>query len=286
LSSIEDIILQNDRRGISKLRGFLPSNYCDEAAELIRSHPGRALILTGFYIVGSQAPETDGPPGAYYLGKALESLGYKVTHVTDVYTSFLFRGLVSDDDIIDFPIADAPTSEGYAIQLLDQLQPSIVISTERCGLTAQDRYLNMRGIDISPYNAMLDYLVTNHDVSVGIGDGGNEIGMGNLEAHIPAVDSLPDEPTATKVTKLVLASVSNWGAYGLIAALSKLSGISLLPQSDEESHLIQRMVDQGAVDGYLSERAYSVDGFSLEENQQLLQQLHKLLADLGISGVL
>ncbi len=47
--------------------------------------------------------------------------------------------------------------------------------------------------------ARLDYLFEHGIPSVGIGDGGNEIGMGNLAEVIPGVD------------RLVLASVSNWG---------------------------------------------------------------------------
>ena len=62
--SIEDIILDRDSRGVSKLRGHLPANFCQEAAELILANPGTALIATGFYILASSLPETDGPPGA------------------------------------------------------------------------------------------------------------------------------------------------------------------------------------------------------------------------------
>lgn len=282
MSEIEDIILDNDRRGVSRLRHLLPGDYCTQAAQLILDHPGHALILTGFYIMGANAPETDGPPGAYYLGKALESSGFAVTHVTDKYTGFLFRDLVSDSQNVEFPVADLRTSEGLAIQLLDQLQPSIVIATERCGLTAKNRYLNMRGVDITPYNAVLDYLVTNHDASVGIGDGGNEIGMGNLAEHIPTVDTLPGEPATTRVTRLVLASVSNWGAYGLVAALSLLSSRNLLPTAEEEAALVRHMVDLGAVDGTLAEPVYAVDGFPLEENRQALDRLHAALRSRGI----
>ena len=52
----------------------------------------------------------------------------------------------------------------------------------------------MRGRDITPQTARVDYLFDGGVPSVGIGDGGNEIGMGNLIDVIPSVDSLPDEP--------------------------------------------------------------------------------------------
>ena len=74
MSKIEDIILDNDQRGISKLRGHLPENFCEDAARLILDNPGHALVISGFFILGAMASETDGPPGAYFIGKALEKV--------------------------------------------------------------------------------------------------------------------------------------------------------------------------------------------------------------------
>jgi hypothetical protein len=78
MTTIEDIILQKDGRNISALRPYLPSNYVEEAADLILEHPGKVLIVTGFYIVYAKAPETDGPPGAAAIGEALSTIGYEV----------------------------------------------------------------------------------------------------------------------------------------------------------------------------------------------------------------
>ena len=49
---------------------------------------------------------------------------------------------------------------------------------------------------------------------------GNEIGMGTLRDVIVSVEGLPANPCVTTTTRLVVASCSNWGAYGLIAAMS------------------------------------------------------------------
>ncbi|MCZ6789679.1 MAG: DUF4392 domain-containing protein, partial [Chloroflexi bacterium] len=93
MSAIEDIILDRDRRGISALREYLPADFCRDAATLILEHPGSVLICSGFYILAAGAPETDGPPGAYFLGRALRQLGYRATQVTDQYSSALYHGL-------------------------------------------------------------------------------------------------------------------------------------------------------------------------------------------------
>ena len=160
----------------------------------------------------------------------------------------------------------------------------MIISIERCSLTADGAYLNMRGRDISAFNARVDHLFTDHPATVGIGDGGNEIGMGNLAKEIPDVETLPDNPAATRVTKLVISSVSNWGGYGLAASLSRLAGRNLLPSVEQESDLLRRTVDLGSVDGFSAEARYYVDGFSLEENGELLARLHQLLADEGVTA--
>ena len=273
--SIEDIILDHDNRGVSHLRSHLPSDFCRQAAQYIMDHPGDVTIVTGFYILSAGSPETDGPSGALAIGKALEALGRRVSYVTDACTMLVLRDLVgSDTEITDFPIADVATSRRVAGEILDRLKPALIISIERCGRTGSDTYLNMRSVDITQHTARLDYLFEAGVPSVGIGDGGNEIGMGNLAEFIPAVDTLPKDPAVTKVDRLIISSVSNWGGYGLVAALSQLAGRNLLPSVENETRLIHRMVDAGAVDGTTGDRKYYVDGFTTEENGALLTRLH------------
>ncbi len=128
----------------------------------------------------------------------------------------------------------------------------------------------------SQHTARLDYLFEHGIPSVGIGDGGNEIGMGNLAEVIPGVDRPPDDPAITKVDRLVLASVSNWGGSGLVAALSRLAGRDLLPSVQDDARLIRSMVDAGAVDGNSGENKYYVDNFTLEQNAAVLERLRAL----------
>ncbi len=158
-----------------------------------------------------------------------------------------------------------------------------MIAIERCGFTDEGKYRNMRGRDISDYNAQIDHIFHADIPSVGIGDGGNEIGMGNLAEEVTQVESLVKIPCVTQTSKLVLASVSNWGGYGLAAALSELSGRNLLPSVEEEQALLKQTVDLGAVDGMSAQQEYKVDGFTLEENSETVQALHDYLASKGIS---
>ena len=274
--TIEDIILSEDKRGVSHLRPFLPDDFCDRTARYILEHPGRVAIVTGFYILTAGQHETDGPPGALAIGNALQELGNDVTYVTDVHTAPMLRGWLGDRArVVEFPIVGDAESRSAARALIDELRPALLISIERCGRNASDVYLNMLSRDITEFTARLDYLFELGVASVGIGDGGNEIGMGNVLEHIPPVATLPDEPAISKVDRLLIASVSNWGGYGLVAAMSLLSGRNLLPSVEAENHLITRMVDEGAVDGGSGLSRYYVDNFTLEENGELLELLHQ-----------
>ena len=277
-STIEDIILSNDQRGISELRDLVPANYCSRAAELILANTGTVLITTGFYILSAGAAETDGPPGAIAIGVGLERLGYKVKYVADEYSSNLLRPYVAEStDVIDFPITTLPKSVQYAEDILNTENPSVLISIERCAAAADGLYRNMRDLDISDQTAKVDLLFDMHSKTIGIGDGGNEIGLGNVIDGVAKSETLVSYPAISKVTELIIASVSNWGGYGLLAALSISTGKNVLPTVEEDTQRISNMVDLGAVDGFSGEKIYKVDGFNLTENAALLEKLHELV---------
>ena len=276
--TIEDIILSNDQRGISELRDLVPADYCTRAAELILANTGTILITTGFYILSAGAPETDGPPGAIAIGVGLERLGYKVKYVADEHSSNLLRPYVAEStDVIDFPITTLPKSVQYAEEILNTENPSVLISIERCAAAADGLYRNMRDLDISDRTAKVDLLFDMHSKTIGIGDGGNEIGLGNVIDGVAKSETLVSYPAISKVTELIIASVSNWGGYGLLAGLSISTGQNVLPTVEEDTQRISNMVDLGAVDGFSGERIHKVDGFDLAENAALLEKLHGLV---------
>jgi hypothetical protein len=281
--TIEDIILQHDGRNIGALRPHLPSNYIEEAAQLILDSPGKAIIATGFHILSAGAPETDGPPGAVAIGTALAKLGFELAYVTDKFSIAALRAVAPRNHrIIEFPLTGHRESAEFAFQVVKDEAPTVLISTERCGLSSDGTYRNMRGMDISAYNAKIDHLFDLHPLSVGIGDGGNEIGMGNLYKVIPSFEKLPKNPCVTTVKKLVIASVSNWGSYGLVAGLSLLTKKNLLPSVQDEMAWVRKAVKAGAVDGISGESKPWVDNFPPEENAVCLRDLHDLLKGRGL----
>ena len=278
-TTIEDIILNHDRRGIGALRPHLPADFCGQAAAYALAHPGPVIIATGFYILMSEAPETDGPPGAVAIGYALRSLGHPVIYAADapvaeMMSSWLARaGDLSP--VIEFPITDDPDANAqFADSIIAEHSPALLISIERCAPDADGVYRNMRGLDISPQTARIDRLFGRGIPSIGIGDGGNEIGMGNLADIVAAAAQLPDHPAATPCDRLIAASTSNWGGYGLAAALSLSAQRNLLPDVDADAACIRYLVDAGAVSGVSGAHDYLVDEFTLDENAAVLQELH------------
>jgi hypothetical protein len=186
------------------------------------------------------------------------------------------RELTAPDQVVSFPVTDAAASAAYARELLDKHRPALVVSIERCGRTKDGRYLNMRALDVSDETAQVDFLFDGTIPSVGVGDGGNEIGMGNVADAVAASGTLVPDPCVTRVSELVIASVSNWGGYGLVAALSSLARRDLLPSIEEERRTVARTATLGAVDGTTGEPDGKVDGFGPEVTAEILSDLHAL----------
>ena len=273
--TLEELILSQDKRGISKLKDSLPENFCFDAAQFVLDNPGKV-----FYILSAKAAETDGPPGAIAIGNALEELGYEVIYITDVHCTKMVEAISTPDSkVIEFPIANQSISTQIASRILKEENPNLLISIERCAPATDGLYRNMRDLDITDQTAKIDVLFEKHSATVGIGDGGNEIGLGNLYTEVDKSRELVGFPAITTVSKLIISSVSNWGGYGLVAAISILTNKNLLPSVEADTANIQKIVSMGAVDGFSGENIDKVDGFTLDENSDFLKQLHILIAN-------
>lgn len=276
METIKDIITDNDKRGISMLLPHVSETVCEDAANIILKNPNNVIILTGFYILSAGAAETDGPIGAIAIGNALKKLGYHVTYVTDEFSKPPIEKVLSENDNLEiFPMQDHEQSAITADKMINDLNPNLIISIERCGPTANGDYLNSKGKKIGEFNSKTEFLLNNNIPSIGIGDGGNEIGMGNLKHIIKNSTELSNPPCITTTDLLIPASTSNWGGYGLVAGLSKITKKNLLPSISEDEKLIKDFVDAGGVDGITATSTYKVDSFELEVNSSILNRLHK-----------
>jgi D-glutamate cyclase-like protein len=236
----------------------------------------RVLIVTGFTVQPGM-PETDGPPGAAVLGRALRRLGAQVRYVTDAANVPLVEAALKtlDEplDVIVYPGAADP-----ARRLLDAERPTHLVAIERPGRNRAGEYLNMRGESVAAWNGPLDELFMigerGKPVTVGIGDGGNEIGMGVVRAQLARIDALRARiATVVSVDHLVVAGVSNWGGYGVVAALGRLAAADLLHTPEIERRLIAACVAAGGCDGITRRREPTVDGLSADAHAGIVELL-------------
>ncbi len=234
------------------------------------------FITTGCTYPGLGAGETDGPIGAASLARALcISFGVKpIIVVENVHMNMMLHTLRGIGlNVLSFENAQkyervatiTEFSKGnekkQSEELIEKFNPSAVISIERIGKNKEGVYHNMTGRDISESTAEIDELIevakTHNILTMGIGDGGNEVGMGNV------VDTVRKEVAygnrcqcpckggiacTTKTDVLVAASVSNWGAYGIAAVLAgKKENMEILHTGDYEMRAIRECVDAGGV---------------------------------------
>jgi D-glutamate cyclase len=151
---------------------------------------------------------------------------------------------------------------------------------------------NMRGVPIDAYTGRIHRLfeavaerylpVT----TIGIGDGGNEIGMGTIPWELlrGAITVGPAGIVACRVATdfTVLGGISDWAAYALAFALCRLRGESSAAAANDEQAvrvLIEALVrDAGAVDGVTGRHEPSVDGLPLETYLQVFAGIRDLFA--------
>lgn len=260
MGKIENLILQHSGRGMDVLRPYLAEDFCTEAADAILTwERGTVVLTTGFYVAGHA--ETDGPPGTLLLARALEHCGFRPFVVTDEPC----RGYFEQFDL-SVHYFSQETAEDVFAAFLEEIHPVGLISVERCGENIRGDYANMRGVSIAIHTAPIDRMFAMAQCpTVGVGDGGNEIGMGKLADVISEQLSLV--PCKVPADYLVIATVSNWGALGLSAALGRL------PEEKEFLRVYEIAQKLGYVDGMTKECTLSEDGFSLEVGKKLLNDL-------------
>jgi D-glutamate cyclase len=278
---IQELVLEKSRRGVRDALSRLPESPFRQAAAALFQTDSPCFILTGFTIPEANAAETDGPPGAVSLGRALQRLGKTVVYITGPGESELIHCLLDTEPgpvhVEEFPaIAESSTdpADAFARELTDRYKPGAVIAVERPGPDEAGHFLTARKIDIRQHAYGPHLLFDLPGVlSIGIGDGGNELGLGTLRHILP-----PDHPsTVTEADHVLLGATSNWAAFGLVAALEITSGqTGLLPEPQWGVQSLELISASGAVDGMTAKPGISVDGFPAGDSVRILDRLATL----------
>ncbi|HEV2303752.1 MAG TPA: glutamate cyclase domain-containing protein [Stellaceae bacterium] len=261
------------------------------AAEALVAGPAKAVgIITGFYVPQGSPPaaETDGPLGAALIARGLLALGIPCRLATDEPCRPVCAAALAAAGARDVPldIAALGVPIDGLVAAWREAGVSHAISIERCGKSADGAPRNMRGIDIGSHMVPLDDLfLAGPWGTIAIGDGGNEIGMGALPRALIAANVAHGQTIAcvTPARHLIVAGVSNWGAYALLGALAARRPdrrAALLACLDEklDRHILEAMVREGpAVDGVTRLQTLTVDGFEPERHHRVLRNIRALI---------
>jgi len=264
---IEDILVARNLRGMKTVQSHLEPGYCLRAAQLLRHCKGNIFIGTGFPVVDTF--ETDGPVGSIALYESLEALGANPIIVCGKPIS---EALSDKYRVHEIRVGDNDQREQEALDALEKYQPEAIISIERPGQAADGGYYNMRGESISPRTACFDtFLNLSQCPTIAVGDGGNEIGMGNV---IEALKGLNIVPCTTTCDELIVADVSNWGAYGIISFLSIWNERDLLKEI-KPLDILKYISSLGSVDGVTRINQLTEDGLAVTEGESVLLELRQ-----------
>ncbi len=262
--------------------------------------------------VNKEIWENDGPPGAVALARSLV-IAKKVTPiilVENVFTSQIkemlkainIQPLNLNESIKNinspFPVAAVgvdsfPINKEDALykatELINIDKVEAVISIEKGGMSEKGEIHMSSGRKTTEQTSKIDFLINEAKkekiLTLGIGDGGNELGMGNIKPfilkHFPHLRKCICGCASTIVPNnivdlLVTSSVSNWGAYAICACLSYLnSDFYIMHNQEMEKELMQISRQTGLIDGQSGFTSLSVDGISLGANMAITTLLRE-----------
>ena len=261
------------------------------------------------------AGETDGPLAVAALGRALTiGLGARPVFVTESHSVRALSAAVGAAGlaVVDPHVAAARTgaavvmeypkddheAQAQAKRLMEEFHPVAMVAAEKMAPNAKGEFHSVRGVNVTAEHAKVQHLfqlATQQGIpTVGIGDGGNEVGCGIIyedtraimefgaRCQCPCGDGMA---TTLRTDVLVFASVSNYGAYGVCAMLAYLLGNpDLVHDPDTHYRMLEANVREGASDGIYGRPIMKEDGISVEVGQGLVRQLREMIM-IGLQTV-
>ncbi|XP_038072044.1 D-glutamate cyclase, mitochondrial-like isoform X2 [Patiria miniata] len=292
---------------------------------LALSHASSVALTTGFpcFVNNKNPYEDDGPPGAIAIAMMLQALGKKVDLVVDktLYEPLttVLEALVEQKvlarpiSVVQFPPEGEQDTLETAKKFLLKAGTTAprydhLLAIERAGKAEDGGYYTMKAIDVGRLVGGIDWLFqaaaempTVH--TSGIGDGGNELGMGKVR-DIVHRDIPRGQTIACSVASdfLMTAGVSNWGGYAVAVGLYLVSTCpiheryrrravgfppsdeerqrfrSALPDVDRERQMLQILISHEFFD-MTGTDVLHVDGLSFDDVH--VKKIEQLLSVIG-----
>ncbi len=283
-----DRLLLVEYRPHDMVQGVIPRLYAEarrelpltrEIAQVITSlSQGRIAIATGVVLPGHLPHgEIDGLIGATWLGVVLRKLGHAVDVLVETEVAPVISALARE---VDLDLGIRETSQRAAGELRSWAADyELAIAIEKIGKNRKGVCHSIIGTPLGAGNESVDDLflemAAQGKTTIGIGDGGNEIGFGAIfeesrrivprgsECGCPCGDGIV---TATPTTLVFPVAVSNYGAYGIAAALAAWHKD---PTFAAEGTVIRRLIEvamaNGAIDGGTADPSFiGDDGIPIE----------------------
>jgi hypothetical protein len=237
------------------------------------------IIITGFVVPPWIEAETDGPVGAISLAHSL-SLGFDLTPVLVTEPSSVAKlGKLGEQGgfriatfekamkaprrlVVEGFTLDREKAKREAEEFLRKVSPSVIISVEKASPNRKGVFHSGIGVDVSSLSSKVDALIESaREIGVptiGIGDAGNEIGMGVIEDTVREI--LPTGKdcgcpchggvaSAVSTDSLIVTGTSNWGCSAIEAMLSyHFKTPELLHDGAMEEFLIRAAASAGFID--------------------------------------
>jgi D-glutamate cyclase len=298
IAQLQAIYALDVGRGISPLVKLTQGELLGAASSIVNHSCPHVVIITGFFLPHTNPPvaETDGLIGSVQLAASLIRNGVSVRIVTDSYcfpavkSAAIAAGVPRNVEFDIVPVVPSTHDEVITpiLETWKCLATPIthVISIERPGPGYDGIIRNMRGQDITAHTAPLHLLFNLTDViSIGIGDGGNELGMGKIPREVISNSIRYGERIACVIScdYLLVCGVSNWGADALLCAcaLLKPEWKSIIKQQlkpEVEFKILQTVVNNNlAADGVTGEAALTVDNLPWEFHAKVLNKINEFL---------
>ena len=278
-----------------------PLCYLAAKALLDRVKPrDTVLICTGFFDPPSMIDEADGPLGAALFARSLcVALDATPVFVTEVANMERMATLAraAGLDVLDYELArttpfkaavmplaiDPERGKRMAQSIIERTHPTVLIATEKPSPSPAGRYHTGVGLDVTDLVGKVDLLFNEAKrrgvFTIGIGDGGNEVGMGCI-----LDDVLEIVPTGRKIGAavatdlLVVAGTANWGAYAIEACLAAaLHMPEALHSLAEERRVTEAAARSGFIDPCTGLASGWVDGTPPICSESMLELLRQMV---------
>lgn len=265
-------------------------------------------IMTGFVLLPFKKAEMDGIVSSLLLARSLvkafnvkpviicpEDNMEAIKNLAYVIGLHLYDNI---EELNEYPISmaaiaftkDVKKCAKQADEIIAEGLPSAVISIECPGANSIGTYHNAVGLDVTDLEAKQDILFTKLQdkgvLNIAIGDLGNEIGMGTikkqLEEYIPYAAKGKCNcgcnggiAVATKADNIITATVSDWGCYGLIAAIAYLKkDLEILHTKEIQEEAMVVASKSGMIDMY-GWLVPSIDGFGISMNRSIVNLMRE-----------